>query len=207
MAPQPGPPAAIPPALTASAASPVTPGKPRRWRVAAIATGVLVAGAVATLLVLQWSARAVSTDGTFSVQVPSGWVRYTGADLPDGPPTKNDLMVLLGPTANGMQAHVFIYPRQAGFIDLGQLARTWRGDQATCQFSGALSHFGPMTRTTVAGSAALATECRTPTISVEIITVDHGGHTDLIGFSAASSQFDHLRDTSLRTLIDSWRWN
>jgi hypothetical protein len=29
----------------------------------------------------------------------------------------------------------------------------------------------------------------------------------MIGFSAASSQFDHLRDVSLQALLDSWRWN
>jgi hypothetical protein len=169
----------------------------------------VVLGAVAILLILQWSARAVSADGAFSVQSPNGWVRYTGTDLPDGPPTNNDLMVLLGPIADGIQAHVFIYHREAGFVDLGQLDRTWTAglDQATCHFSGAVGHFSRMTSTTIAGSAALVTECRTPAVSVEFITVNHGNLTDMIALSAASSQFDHLRDTSLQALLDSWRWN
>ena len=184
-------------------------GGAARWRLGAIAVVAVVLGVVALLLFLQWSARADSADGTFSFHTPSGWQRYTGADLPDGPPTKNDLMVLLGPTADGIQAHVFIYHRQAGFVDLGQLAQTWTAglDQATCHFSGAVGHFSQMTPTTIAGSAALVTECRTPTVSVEFITVNHGNHTDMIGFTAASSQFDRLHDTSLQALLDSWRWN
>jgi hypothetical protein len=186
-----------------------TPSGSSRWRLAAIAAVAVVLGVVAILLVLQWSARAVSADGAFSVQTPSGWVRYTGTDLPDGPPTNKDLMVLLGPIADGIQAHVFIYHREAGFVDLGQLDRTWTAglDQATCHFSGAVGHFSRMTSTTIAGSAALVTECRTPTVSVEFITVNHGNHTDMIAFTAASSQFDRLHDTSLQALLDSWRWN
>lgn len=66
--------------------------------------------------------------------------------------------------------------------------------------------FSPVTPTTIAGSAALVTECRTPTVSIEFITVNHGSHTDMIGFSAASSQFDHLHDASLYALLDSLRW-
>jgi hypothetical protein len=30
--------------------------------------------------------------------------------------------------------------------------------------------------------------------------------TFMISFSAASTQFDHLRDTSLQAVLDSWRW-
>ncbi len=83
-----------------------------------IALVAVVLGVLATVLILQRSARALSADGTFSVQPPSGWARYTGADLPDGPPTNNDPLVLLGPTADGVQAQLLIYHRQAGFIEL-----------------------------------------------------------------------------------------
>ena len=204
--PQPAQPGAAAPAVTMGR---ITSSGAARWRLGAIAAVAVVLGVVAVLLLLQWSARAVSADGTFSVQTPGGWTRYTGTDLPDGPPTKNDLMVLLGPTAERIQAHVFIYRNQAGFVDLGQLERSWTAgrDQTICGFSGAVGHFSPMSPTTIGGSAALVTECRTPTISVEFVTVNHGNHTDMIGFSAASSQFDRLRDTSLHALLDSWRWN
>ncbi len=89
-----------------------------------IALVAVVVSVVATVLILQRSARAVSADETFSVQPPSGWARYTGADLPDGPPTKTDLLVFLGPTADGVQA-LFIYHGQAGFIELPQPDRMW----------------------------------------------------------------------------------
>src|SRR3981081_4160505 len=130
-----------------------------RYLIGVVAAGL---GLAATILILQWSGRATATDGTFSVQIPSGWERYTGADLPDGPPTKNDLMVLLGPTAQGIQAHIFIYHHHAGFSAVGQLARTWTAglDQATCHFSGTVGHFSRMTPSTIAASAALVTECR-----------------------------------------------
>jgi hypothetical protein len=184
-------------------------GVASRRRLGAIAVVALVLAAVGLVLILQRSARVASADGTFSVQPPSGWARYTGADLPDGPPTKNDLLVLVGPTADGVPAHLFIYHRQAGFIELAQLDRMWTADldQATCRFAGSVGHFSRMAPTTIAGSAALVTECRTPTISVEVITVNHGNHTDMLAFSAASSQFDHLRDRSLQGMLDSWHWN
>jgi hypothetical protein len=200
---QPGTPIAVPTAQRATRRA--IWGLPR-WGLVAIAAA-LVVGAGAGLLVLQWSSRAVSNDGTFSVQAPSGWERFTGTALPDGTTMKDQLLVLLGPSSDGVQARVSIYPRQAGFVDLGQLARTWRGDQATCSFSGAVGHFSTMTRATIAGSPALVTECRTPTISVEFITLNHANHTVMIGFSAASSQFDQLRDGALKAVLDSWRWN
>ena len=201
-------PAATPNAPAAATGRSTSAGA-ARWQLGVVAAVAVVLGAVGILLILQWSARAESADGTFSVQPPSGWVRYNGTDLPDGPPTKNDLMVLPGPTADGVQAHLFIYRRQAGFADLGELDRTWTAglDQATCRFSGAVGHFSQMTPTTIADSAALLTECRTPAGTVEFITVNHGNYTDMIGFTAASSQFDRLHDTSLQALLDSWRWN
>lgn len=207
VAPQPAQPSATPTARPAAMG--LSKSNAARWRLTLIAIVAVVLGVIATVLILQRSARADSTDGSFSVRIPSGWERYTGADLPDGPPTKNDLMVLLGPTAQGIQAHIFIYHHQAGFVDLGQLDRTWTAglDQATCHFSGTVGHFSRMTPSTIAASAALVTECRTPTVSVEFITVNHGNHTDMIGFSAGSSQFDRLRDASLQALLDSWRWN
>jgi hypothetical protein len=61
-------------------------------------------------------------------------------------------------------------------------------------------------RSTIAGSAALITQCRTSKFSVEFITVNNGNRTYMISFSAASTQFDHLRNTSLQAVLDSWRW-
>jgi hypothetical protein len=96
-----------------------------RWRLAAIAVVAVVLSVAALVLLLQRSAQAVSADGTFGVQPPSGWAHYARADLPYGPPTKNDLLVLPGPTPDGVQAQLFIYHRQAGFIELPQLDRMW----------------------------------------------------------------------------------
>src|ERR1700724_341097 len=96
-------------------------------------------------------------------------------------------------------------PDSSASVYLGELVWTWSAvlHQATCRFSGAVGHFSQMTPTTIAGSAALVTGCRTPTVTVEFITVNHGNHTDMIGFTAASRQFDRLRDTSLQALLDS----
>jgi hypothetical protein len=184
-------------------------GAHRRWRLAAIGGGVVVLGVVAMLLILQWAGRAVSTDGSFAVQVPSGWQRYTGTALPDGTSLKDQLLVLLGPTTDGVQAHVFIYPRQPGYVDLGQLDRSWSAglDQATCHFSGAVGHFSRMRPGTVGGFPALVTDCRTPTVSVEFITVNHANRTYMIGFSAASTQFAQQRDGPLHDLLASWQWH
>jgi hypothetical protein len=199
------------PAATAlpPAAAPAMLGAHRRWRLAAIGGGVVVLGVVAILLVLQWSAQAASADGSFTVRVPSGWERFTGTSLPDGTTTKNELMVLLGPTRDGVQAHVFIYPHQAGYVDLGQLDRSWSAglDQATCHFSGAVGHFSRMRPSTVGGAPALLTDCRTPAVSVEFITVNRANRTYMIGFSAASSQFAQQRDGSLHDVLASWQWH
>jgi len=201
--------AAVQPVATTPAvvAGPAISSVPRKTRLVAIAAAAVVLAAIAVLLLLQWSARAESTDGAFSVQLPSGWERFTGSSLPDGTTTKDDLLVVLGPIAGGIRTHVFIYKNQADVANLGQLPRTWRADQATCHVAGAVSHFSPLTPATVAGSAALVTECRTPTVTVEFITVNNGNHTYTIGFSAASSQFDQQRDGPLHDLLASWRWN
>ncbi|HEV3096223.1 MAG TPA: hypothetical protein VG104_03655 [Candidatus Dormibacteraeota bacterium] len=181
-------------------------GAHRRWRLAAIGGGVVVLGVVAMLLVLQWSARAVSTDGAFSVQVPAGWERFTGTYLPDGTAVTNDLIVLLGPRADGVQARVFVFHHPGGYIDLARVDRTSTAN-AVCQYSGVLGHYSRETSTMIAGSAALVTDCRTPTVTIEYITVTHASHTYQLGFSAASSQFDRLRDGALRDLLGSWHWN
>jgi hypothetical protein len=85
-------PAAAPAAR--SAATVVTAHRPRRRRYLSVVTGALVLVLVATLLVLQWSARAVSTDGTFSIQAPNGWVHSTGRWLSDST-ASTELMVAL----------------------------------------------------------------------------------------------------------------
>src|SRR2546425_1568640 len=88
-------PAATTPAQRTGAAMPNRPG---RWRIAAFAAaGVVLAVVVTILLVLQWSGRALSADGTFSVQAPSGWGRVTGTSFPDRTTTQDDPMVLLRP--------------------------------------------------------------------------------------------------------------
>jgi hypothetical protein len=192
---------ALPPA-----AAPAMVGAHRRWRLAAISGGVVVLGVVAMLLILQWSARAVSTDGAFSVQVPAGWERFTGTDLPDGTAVTNDLIVLLGPRVDGVQARVVVVHHPSGYINLARVDRT-SATNAVCQYSGVVGHYSRATSTTIAGSAALVTDCRTPTVSIESITVTHASHTYQLVFSAASSQFDRLRDGALRDLLGSWHWN
>lgn len=180
------PPTARPAATTASR------GRPRRRRFVVIVAGVAVLGLAATLLVLQWSARAVSTDGSFSVQVPSGWVHFTGRSLPDGTTSTNELMVLLGPISDGVQAHLVV---------------TSGLNQPTCGPALTATRASVTTRTTVAGSAALITDCRTSTVGVEVITVNHPNHIYTIVLTSASRQFDRLRAGALHDLLASWHWN
>lgn len=189
VAPQPVPPAATTvPAITGPAVSSRRAG----WVFAAIAAAVVVLGVVASVLVLRWSAQAVSADGAFTVQVPSGWERFTGTSLPDATTTKNELMALRGPISDGVQAHLVV---------------TVGLDHETCGLALTATHVTGTTRTTVAGSAALVTDCRTSTMSAELITVNHGNRTYTIAFTCASSQFAQLRDGALHDLIASWRWN
>jgi hypothetical protein len=114
-------PAAAPAARQAATA--VSTVRPRRRRYLFIVTGALVLALVATLLVLQWSARAVSTDGTFSI--PNGWVHFTGRSLPDGAPSTNDVMVLLEPISDGVQAHLVAGSAQFDRLRAGALLASW----------------------------------------------------------------------------------
>ena len=183
-------PAAAPKARPAVTAAPRV--RPRRRRFVVIVAGVVVLGIAATLLVLQWSARAVSTDGSFSVQVPSGWVHFTGRSLPDGGMSTNESMVLLGPISDGVQAHLVV---------------TSGLNQPTCGLALTATRASAATRTTVAGSAASITDCRTSSVGVEVITVNHQNHIYTIVLTSASRQFDQLRAGALHDLLASWRWN
>jgi hypothetical protein len=174
------------------AATVVSAHRPRRRRYLFIVTGALVLALVATLLVLQWSARAVSTDGTFSIQVPKGWVHSTGRSLPDSTASTSELMVLLGPISDGVQAHLVV---ATGF------------DQASCGLALPSTLPTATTETTVAGSAAVVAVCRTSRIDAEFLTVKHGSHIYVISFACASHEFARLRDGALHELLASWRWN
>lgn len=188
VAPQPvAPSATTVPAITGPAGSSRHAG----W-FAAIAAAVVVLGVVASVLVLHWSAKAVSADGAFTVQVPSGWERFTATPLPEGTATTSELMALRGPISDGVQAHLVV---------------TVGLDHETCGLALSAPHVTGTTRTTVAGSAALVTDCRTSTVSAELITVNHGSRTYTIAFTCASSQFAQLRDGALHDLLASWRWN
>lgn len=195
----PPPPSSVAPPVLPAAALPARPAaiatsrvRPRRRRFVVIVAGVVILGLAAALLVLQWSARAVSTDGGFSIQVPNGWVHFTGRSLPDGATSTNELMVLLGPISDGLQAHLVVI---SGL------------DQPTCGLALTATRASATTRTTVAGSAALMTDCRTSTVGVEVITVNHQNHTYTIALTSASRQFDRLRTGALHDLLASWRWN
>jgi hypothetical protein len=195
----PPPPSTLTPPVQPTAARAARPAptvvsapRPRRRRYLFIVTAALVLALVATLLMLQWSARAVSTDGTFSIQVPNGWVHFTGRSLPDGAASTGDLMVLLGPISDGVQAHLVVTSGLA---------------QPACGLALTATGAPAATRTTVAGSAALMTDCRTSTVGVEVVTVNHANHTYTIALTSASGQFDRLRAGTLDDLLASWRWN
>jgi hypothetical protein len=79
-------------------------------------------------------------------------------------------------------------------------------DHPTCGLALTATHVIP-TRTSVAGSAALVTECRSSTVSAELITVNHRNQTYTIALTCASSQFAQQRDGALHDLLASWRWN
>ena len=195
----PPPPSTVTPPVQPAAATAARPAatvvsahRPRRRRYLLIVAGALVLALVATLLVLQWSARAVSTDGTFSIQVPKGWLHSTGRSLPDSTASTSELMVLLGPISDGVQAHLVV---------------TSGLDQPACGLALTGTGATAATRTIVAGSAALMTDCRTSTVGVEVITVNHRNHTYTIALTSASGQFDRLRAGALYDLLASWRWN
>jgi hypothetical protein len=53
----------------------------------------------------------------------------------------------------------------------------------------------------------LITDCRTSTVGVEVIWVNHPNHTYTLALTSASGQFDRLRAGALDDLLASWRWN
>jgi len=97
---QPPPPVVFRPAQPGAAPTPpgtvrgkaISGGAAKR-RLGAIAVVGVVCAVITLLLILQLSARAESAHSTLSVKTPSGWERFTGASLPDGTATTNDLMV------------------------------------------------------------------------------------------------------------------
>ena len=166
-----------------------------------VAAAAIVAAVAIALLTL--SPGTTSADGAFSVKIPSGWHQNTDFVLPVG---EKPVMTLVGQVTDGVQAHIIISNSRGLFVRLSDIDKEWRtvlGSQAP----GLTAGFSALTPTTIGGSDALVTESHPSGAGLEFIIVDHANHTYVIGFSAASSQFVHLRNSDLASLLASWHWN
>ena len=207
----PDPQASAPPPLAAPAVplAPVpqpTAAGPRLLRPRFLLAAAAIAAAVA-IAVLTLSPGTTSADGAFSVKIPSGWHQSTTFVLPSG---EKPAMALAGQVTDGIQAHIIISNSNGRFFRLSELDQVWPLVMAG-QTPGLPAGFSPLRPTSVGGSDALMTEypsgASTPGGGLEYIIVDHANHTYVISFSAASSQFVHLRDGDFAGLLASWHWN
>ena len=206
----PDPQASAPPAASAAPLAPVQ--QPTASRAALlrprffIAAAAIVAAVVIAVLTL--SPPTTSTDGSFSVKIPSGWHQITTFVLSGG---EKPVITLYGQVSDGVQAHIIISNSNGRFFRLSDVDSLWplvMGGQTPDLPAG----FSPLRPTSVGGSDARMTEYHasgagTSGAGMEYIIVDHTNHTYVIGFSAASSQFVHLRDGDFASLIASWKWN
>jgi hypothetical protein len=140
-----------------------------------------------------------ASDGAFSVKVPTGWAVAHG-------PAAGTVLALAGlRRTNEVEPH-FIVGDTGQFVPLAELEGSWQTFAESGQFPIA-GTLGSVTRTTVAGTSALAADFQGSTVAGQLIFVDYGSKTYLIEMSSDVTEFPKLRDTDFASILSSWEWH
>jgi hypothetical protein len=196
----PPPPTAIQPPAAAPLATPAGPSRQRiNWLQSAIAGILLIGLIVGGVLLAGALGPAKSSDGAFSVKVPTGWAVAHG-------PAAGTVLALAGlrKTA-GIEPH-FIVGDPGQFVPLAELEGSWQTYAESGQFPIA-GTLGSIKRMTLAGTLALTADFQGSTVAGELIFVDYGSKTYIIEMSSDIIEFPRLRKSDLAAILSSWEWH
>jgi hypothetical protein len=169
---------------------------------AALAAVVVATAMVSGLFVTGVFGPVKSSDGAFSVRVPTGWAVGQAPAAGSGKPV---LALARLETTAGVESH-FIVEDFGQFVPLRTFEESWQLFIESGQ-SPVAGNFGPLTRTTVAGAPALTADYQGSKYGGQLMFVDYGSKTYLIEMSSDPSEFAKLRDSDYAAILSSWQWH
>lgn len=143
-----------------------------------------------------------SSDGAFSVRVPTGWAVGQAPAAGSG---KSVLALARLKTTAGVESH-FIVADTGQFLPLAKIEEAWQPYVESGKFPIA-GTLGSVTRTTVAGATALTVDFQGSKYAGELLFVDYGSKTYIIEMSSDPSEFPQLRDSDFAAILSSWQWH
>lgn len=68
-------------------------------------------------------------------------------------------------------------------------------------------NLGSLTRTTVAGAAALSTDYQGSKYGGQVLFVDYGSKTYVVELTSDPTEFPELRTSDFEAVLSSWQWH
>ena len=174
------------------------------WLIGRAALAVLLVGTavVSGLFLTGVFGPIKSSDGTFSVKVPTGWAAAEPSTIGTGRSVL--AMAKLDRTA-GVESHLIVGD-SGQFVPLATIEEEWQPYVESGKFpvAGTLSS---VTHTSIAGAPALTVDFQGSKYAGQILFVDYGSKTYIIEMSADPSEFPKLRDTEFAAILASWEWH
>ena len=171
-----------------------------------IGGGALAVIAVVGLLILGLLATGalgpvMSSDGVFSVKVPSGWAEGNAVTTTIVKP----VLVLSRLKATNDVKPEFVVADLGQSVPLATIEAGWdpvlRSGRVTVPGT-----LGGLTRTSVAGAPALSAEFHGSKYTGQLLFVDYGAKTYILEMASDPSEFDTLRDSDFSAILSSWHW-
>jgi hypothetical protein len=159
--------------------------------------GLIIAGLLATGSL----GPVTSSDGAFSVSVPKGWAK---ASAPTGYAIKPVLAFARLKKTNGVESH-FIVADLGQPLTLSQIEIAWQPliESGKLPIAGNL---GSLTRTTVAGTAALKADYQGSKYGGQVLFVDYGSKSYMVEMTSDPTEFPELRNSDFEAILSSWQW-
>lgn len=189
------------PAPVQSESAPLTPLQ--LWLIgrAALAAVLVISSIVGGLFLTGVFGPVKSSDGAFSVKVPSGWAVAKVSGAKD----RQEVLALARlEQTNGVESH-FVVTDPGQFFPLADLETAWQPYVESGKFPIA-GTVGSIRRTTVAGTSALTADFQGSRIGGQILFLDYGGKTYVIEMSSDPTEFGSLRDSDFAAILSSWQW-
>lgn len=188
---------------TSAMAAPIAPAGFNWMRLLPIGGVVAIAViAIAVFASLNLGGPATASDGSFSVQAPSGWHPTTWS-LVDG----RRVVLSLEKVHNGVKSN-FAVADFGQQVPLGQLSAVWGQMQvqvSTGQYKG-MTHLGALNSTTVAGAPAAVADIDGPDGSGQLMFINYGNTSYIVALVSTTGHFSELQNTDFAGMLSTWKW-
>lgn len=158
--------------------------------------------AFAVIAGLNLGGPATASDGSFSVQPPSGWHPTTWSFI-EG----RRVVLALEKVHNGVKSDFAVadFGQQVPLARLGDVWGQMQVDVGNGQFKG-INHLGALNSTTVGGAPAVVTDVGGPDGQGQLMFINYGNTTYIVAFVSSQNHFDETRDTDWAQIQSTWKW-